>query len=140
MCYIYNNYVMSISSCSLQLNIHLVTKTLTLNRHGNKKMLKRVARGSYSVLTSSIVRSPRTSDKVICEVAHVINNEMKTTSSLEHNSILRCSNNTLKEFSWEMIWVELVKSAPTLMKFLSCLVCRVEDNKTLICLIAFIET
>ena len=94
-------------------------KNVDIELPWQQENVKRVARRSYSVLTSSIIQSPRTSDKVICQVPHVINNEMKTTSLLEHNSIMWCSHKTLKEFPCEMIWVELVKSAPTLMKFLS---------------------
>ena len=53
-----------------------------------RENVKCVLHKSYNALQSSIVQSPRTSDKVLEEVTRACRIEMKFICSLEHNSIL----------------------------------------------------
>ena len=106
---------------------------------------------SYTALTTSVVQSPETADKVICQLARVVkgiklnitfsfNNvflkgEMKSFCSSNRSPILQADYNALKDFSWEEIWQELVKDLPALMKLLTCLIPE-ESSRPLLCLVA----
>ena len=61
--------------------------------------------------------------------------EMKNICSLNHNSILRSSNETLKQFSWISIWKEVQRNVPTLVKLIKCLLPK-SDFKFVAMLIA----
>ena len=87
----------------------------------NKENIRRIARGSYSSLASSVVSSARTKNCVIAEMSQLIKKEMKNICSESHDSVIRDSQEGIKHFSWDTIWLELVSHMPTLVKLLSTL-------------------
>ena len=111
------------------------TKSTDIESPRTQENVKRVVRKSYSALTSSVVQSSRTSDKVLTELGRKIKNEIKFICSYEHDSILNDGHEGVKHFSWETVWLELLLNVPTLMKLLCCLVNKPEDKKPLFCTI-----
>ena len=77
-------------------------------------------RHNYTALTSSLVTS-RTSDKVIFEVVKMIRKEMKEICSLKHNSLLRTSDDSIDQFSFNEVRTELVQKVSTLMTIMSAI-------------------
>ena len=67
-----------------------------------------------SVLASNDV----TFELVLYSVVKNIKTESKHIGSLDHNSILRDTNEGVRRFSWEIAWLELNKNVLTLIKFL----------------------
>lgn len=61
---------------------------------------------------------------------------MKHIGSTDHGSILRDTNEAIKQFHWETVRLELVEHVPTLMSLLTQLVGRPSQRFPLLCLIA----
>ena len=97
--------------------------------------MKRILSGSYQALSSDIVQSPRTADKVLDEVSRRIRDEMKHVCSSSHDSILRDAHEGIIHFSWDTVWVELSQQLPTLIKILIMILPNYKDNKNIICMI-----
>lgn len=91
------------------------SRTINLSPWGRRNV-KRIARRSYSLLSSSVATSPRTSDHVIATVSQTIRKEIKAICSTSHDSILLDTNEGIKHFNWETVYTELVNMLPTLMK------------------------
>ena len=80
-----------------------------------------------------------TSDMASPFVSKVCSNiiaEMKAISSINHNSFLRNSVESVKQFEWEAVTEELYANVPTLMSMLSNLIPKLADHKPLQCMIA----
>ena len=60
---------------------------------------------------------------------------MKEICSTTYSSILRDSNEGVKQFNWETIWLELLQKMPTLLNLLACLVKDPNKSKSMLCLI-----
>ena len=84
------------------------------------KNIKRVAKGRYTALASTITNSARTNNK----------KEIEQVCSETHGSILADSH----QASWETIWCEVSQQMPCLVKLLSGLVDS-SDKKPMLCLI-----
>lgn len=82
-----------------------------------------------------MVESSRTSQQVVVQMGRKIRNEMEEICSRGHDSILRDSNEAVKRFSWETVWLELLNKMPTLMNLLGCLISDPKESKPLLCLI-----
>lgn len=78
--------------------------------------------GSYKSAAKKVVALHQMQLHTIVAVAQQARLEMKKICSLGHNSVLRSSNKTLKQFSWMSIWEEVQRNVPTLVKLLKCLV------------------
>ena len=72
-------------------------KAVSVESPWSKETLGKVVRKSYISLSASVVESPRTSEKILIEVAK---KEMKEICSQTYNSILGDSNEAVKHFSW----------------------------------------
>ena len=109
-----------------------------VNVHSSWKAenVKRVVRGSYHALSSSIVNADCTKDIVLADVVRNLKQEMKHICSSNHDSILLDNHEAIKHFSWETIWMELNKEVPTLMKLLTGITSSSLENKPMLCLIA----
>ena len=102
----------------------------------SKKNVKRLARGNYHSLATSMATSSHTSHNVLEQVCRTIRQEIKKISSRNHDSILRDSCEGVKYFSWDTVYIEL---APTLMKILTTILGGKESQKkVLMCLICSI--
>lgn len=89
----------------------------------------------YQSAASSVFAFSKTHDYVLTSFARQIRCEFKEICSLKHNSVLRSGHETMKNFSWEVVWEELNQMTPTLVKFLqklfpksnkmflSCIIC-----------------
>lgn len=108
---------------------HITTPT-------HKTAIKRLARKSFNAFASGSITSPRTSKALLSQLALKIKKEMKELSSDKHDSILRDTNEAVKQFSWETVSLELYKMIPTLMTLLALLVPNPDNYKPLLCTIA----
>lgn len=100
------------------------------------KCIRQIARKSYGFMTSTVGKSPRMFKPIIWNVANKIKSEMKDMSSDGKDSLLRDSVETVKQFNWEAVMLELLHMAPTLMSLLSQLVKRPAEKKPLLCLLS----
>ena len=73
---------------------------------------------------------------MVSEVAKKIKAEMKAISSQRHDSILLDTIESVKNFSWERVLLELQSMMPTLMHLLMKLVANPTKKKPLLCLLA----
>ena len=88
-------------------------------------------------MAAGAVNSNNMCPPILSKVCTNIVSEMKTISSINHNSFLRNSNEGLKKkFSWEAVYDELAQHLPTLMMILSGLIPKSAEHKPLQCLIA----
>ena len=110
-------------------------KTIEIDSPWTKQNVKRIARRSYTSLSSSIVSCSRTSDKVLTEVARCIRREMKAICSERHDSVLRDTYEGVKRFSWKTVWLELLKNMPTLVKLLVAILSKRNQSNDVISLI-----
>ena len=85
---------------------------------GYKTGIKQYTQRSFKYLSSTVVASPITSDKVLREIARIINEEMKSLASMEHDTILRYNIEAIKQFSWDTVFMELNEKVPTLIRLL----------------------
>ena len=51
--------------------------------------------------------------------------------SQQHNSLLRDTNEAVRQFSWETVWLEMMRDVPTLTKFFMKLIPKI--GKPLLC-------
>ena len=70
-------------------------------------------------MLSGLVNSSNT---IISQIGVKIKSEMKALSSMEHNSILRNSDDAMKNFNWDIVLNELLSNLPTLMSLLMQLI------------------
>ena len=96
-----------------------------------KQVIKKHTRKRYRSTVSVLARNDATFEHVLYSVVKNIKTELKHIGSLDHNSILRDTNEGVRQFSWETVWLELNKNVPTLMKFLIKLLPKV--GKPLLC-------
>ena len=109
-------------------------KHYKLNTPYRKKVVMSVVRRSYRSAAKKALAIDKMQLHTIAAVAQQVRSEMKKIRSLGHNSILRNSNATLKQFSWVRIWEEFQSNIPTLVKFMKCVL----DFKLVTMLIAMI--
>jgi L1 cell adhesion molecule like protein len=83
-------------------------------------------------LSASLVKSTRTSNHITREIVRSIDKELKSICSYNHDSVLRDCIEGLRMFSWETIWLELLRNLPSLMKILSLLIPQHLENKPLL--------
>ena len=109
-------------SVCVYLCVWIYNKTVDVDSPWRQENVKRVMRGSYISLTSSVVQSAQTADQVVLQLCRKIKEEIKLITSNEHNSILRDNHEGVKNFSWENIWKEVVTNIPTLVKIITSLI------------------
>lgn len=69
-----------------------------------------MVRGSYRAAAKKVVALDQMQLHTITAVAQQARIEMKKICSLGHNSILRSSNEALKQFSWISMWEEFQRN------------------------------
>lgn len=87
-------------------------------------------------MATGVLRSSDIAPPFVNKICSNILAEMKAISSVDHNSFLRNSIQSVKQFEWEAVTDELYKNMPTLMSILSNLIPRSADHKPLQCMIA----
>lgn len=107
-----------------------------MNTPVRKCTAKRLAHRSYKSLASSLMKSSSTSTDMVSEVAKKIKAEMKGISSQRHDSILLDTIESVKNFSWERVLLELQSMMPTLIHLLMKLVTNPTKKKPLLCMLA----
>ena len=84
-----------------------------------KPYARRLSRGNLRSMASLAVKDPLTRPTIINRLTSIISKELKNMCSKSFDSILRDeSQAALEHFSWESVWGELIRSAPTLMAIL----------------------
>ena len=96
-----------------------------------KHVIKRYARKTYPFSVSCLTKSKATSEHVLNGVVRKIKGELKLMGSQQHNSLLRDTNEAVRQFSWETVWLEMMRDVPTLTKFFMKLIPKI--GKPLLC-------
>ena len=91
------------------------TKSTDIESPWTQENVKIVVRKSYSALTSSVVQSSRTSDKVLTELGRKIKNEIKFICSYEHDSLLNDGHQGVLGTVWVRVVVEFTYTDETTM-------------------------
>ena len=84
-----------------------------------KVLAKCVARRSYPALCGSLVKSHN--DHVIKHLSITARKELSHICSIKRNSLLRDGYDRMKQFSWDMLWLEYVHNLPTLVSLISAI-------------------
>ena len=100
-----------------------------------KSLIERSVRKNYVSMAAGAVDSSDTGPAIVSRICTNIKTEMKTISTITHNSFLRNSVESIKQFSWEAVHEELLNHIPTLMAFLSGLIPKSAEQKPLQCII-----
>ena len=87
-------------------------------------------------MAAGAVDSSNMGPPIVSRICSNITTEMKTISTINCNSLLGNSVESVKHFSWEAVHEELLKHMPTLMAVLSSLIPKSVERKPLECLIA----
>lgn len=87
-------------------------------------------------MAAGAVDSSVTGPAIVSRICTNIKTEMKTISTITHNSFLRNSIESVKQFSWEAVHKEFLNHMPTLMDILSSLIPKSAERKPLQCMIA----
>ena len=61
---------------------------------------------------------------------------MKEVCSVKHDTLLRKSDYSINQFSFNEVWTNLMQKMPTLMTIMSGIVTKKSTNKPLLCLIS----
>ena len=87
---------------------------------GALKQLARLASlGNIGSVVRFALRDTRLKSQVIAEVGKIVSNELKFLCSNKFNSVLmETSQTALEFFSWESLWLEMVKATPVLLALL----------------------
>ena len=86
-------------------------------------------------MAAGVLRSSDMASPFVNKVCSNIIAEMKAISSVNHNSFLRNSVESVKQFEWEAVIDELYSHMPTLMSILSNIIPKSADRKPLQCMI-----
>ena len=100
-----------------------------------KSLIKRSVYKNYVSMAAGAVDSSDMGPAIVPRICTNIKTEMKTISTITHNSFLRNSVESIKQFSWEAVHEELLNHIPTLMAFLSGLIPKSAEQKPLQCII-----
>lgn len=112
------------------------THTYNVTTPVRRKCVKRLTRKSYKLMASTMVNSPTMCASIVKKLSSKIRAEMKDISSKASDSILRDTNEMIKNFEWNKVARELMQRVPTLMNLLKQLVKRSAEKVPLLCLLA----
>ena len=98
--------------------------------------MKQCVRRKLPSMMSSLLQSGEASDAAMNTLEKLIHCEMKRLRKLDKATIFIDSTESLTNFDWEKLWLELHRYLPTLMGILSLLVLDPTDNKSVVCLLA----
>ena len=101
-----------------------------------RELIRRAARKNFVAMSSGLVNSGDTNEHIISQIGIKIKSEMKALSSMAQNSILRNSDDAIKNFNWDIVLDELLSNLPTLMSLLMQLVPKPMKSKPLLCILA----
>ena len=83
-----------------------------------KRTVKQVAYRRYKSIPSTLIKNNAALESMLMSLGKKIRAERRQLCSLDHNSVLRNSSEAVKDFSWEVVLLELQNNVPTLVKFL----------------------
>ena len=109
------------------------TKHYKIETPTRKRLIKKYTKRTYPSALSYLAKNQATSKYLLNGVVRNIKGELKLLASVEHNSLLRDTNEAVRRFSWETIWVELMRDVPTLASFFMKLTPKI--GKPLLCFI-----
>lgn len=115
----------------MKINYRSGAKRYKVEKPTRKQAIKKYAKRRYHSTVSTLAKNDKTFEHVLLSVVKNIKNELKLIGSLEHNSILRDTNEAVCQFSWETIWLVLNNNVPSLTKFFTKLLLKI--GKPLLC-------
>ena len=77
-----------------------------------------LSRRNYRATSHKIIKSKELKEPVIAAFSRVVLGEMRVVSSTSNPTVLRDSQEKLKQFNWESLWSEFQKNLPILLSFL----------------------
>lgn len=102
--------------------------------------VKKCVRQSFPSMMKSLLTSETTNAALMAELEKLIHAELKGMSKLKKTSAFMDRKESLLNFNWELIWSELMKACPVLMKVISIMLSEANDRKsetkTIACFIA----
>ena len=117
----------------LWLHIRKVLVNTTFIRQ-RESLIKHSVCKNYISMAAGAVDSSDKGPAIVSRISTNIKREMKTISAITHNSFLRNSVESIKQFSWEAVHEELLNHIPMLMASLSGLIPKSAEQKPLQCI------
>ena len=111
-----------------------VPRTYLLRSPLKKHSVKRLVRGSYRKVMSEFASSVHHQKIMAGELARSAKRQIRQLSGKKASMVFGRKED-LAEFTWDLLWDELVKEVPVLIFFLKKLTRDVETSKPMICLI-----
>ena len=107
----------------------------SLLKHYGEKVAESIARRNYKSTFDTLMSTKPVSHSITTSFARQIKCEIISFCSLERNAILRDDIETIKNFDWETVWLEIQNRVPTLFSILTKVIGSAENHKPLLCLI-----
>ena len=102
------------------LGLQVATQTYLLTTPARRHSVKRIVRHSYPIMFDEMAKgSALHRNMMIKALARVARSEVMAISSNPGATIFASNKKELHNFSWDKVWIELVKCAPVLMKYLA---------------------
>ena len=112
-------------------------KTYLLTTPTRRHSVKRIVRHSYPIMFDEMAKgSASHRNMMIKALARVARSEVMAISSNPGATIFASNKEELHNFSWDKVWIELMKCAPVLMKLLGSLLVNPMESKPMLCLMA----
>lgn len=87
-----------------------------------------LSRKNFRACGNKIVQSKELQKPVLGALTRQVLTEMKSFSSSNNVTLLRDSDEALKQFSWESIWLEIQRKLPVLLSFLQQVLPKAETR------------
>ena len=87
-------------------------------------------------MSSFMLQSRKGAGAAMSSLKNMIEREVKGLRKLNKSTMFLGGKESLTDFCWDNVWLELHRYAPTLMDVLSVLVLDPTDNKPMVCLVA----
>ena len=77
--------------------------TYKVQTPSRKKVIRSLVRRKFTSTATALVQSPRMMGPIVTKLVAKIRKEMKHIGSTDHGSILRDTNEAIKQFHWETV-------------------------------------
>ncbi|XP_062521158.1 uncharacterized protein LOC134196093 [Corticium candelabrum] len=112
------------------------SKIFKLRTPRRRRAVKQCVRKSLSAMSSFMLQSRKGAGAAMSSLKNMIEREVKGLRKLNKSTMFLGGKESLTDFCWDNVWLELHRYAPTLMDVLSVLVLDPTDNKPMVCLVA----
>ena len=115
---------------------HSICWWYSFSTPSQQKVIKRITRTNFPAALAELVSSPTKAKSAISKLVMKMKSEMRSISSISHDSLLSDPVQAVKQFNWGSVLLELQQKMPTLMHFLCAVVGQAFSKVPLTCLIA----